>query len=138
MVSIEQTNNPQTMSDRQSDLEFKLQHIVIAVKDVVTEWHDLGLQLGLPDPTLRLVGSNPDVDGRLRMMLSKWLDYDTQASWEKLTVALNAMGKNVIAANIRSKFLGVATTFSKADNISHDDTTSRSMSIKLAMYILLA
>jgi hypothetical protein len=40
------------------------------------------------------------------MMVSKWLDYDPEASWDKLANALNAMGKNTIAANIRSKYVG--------------------------------
>jgi hypothetical protein len=40
------------------------------------------------------------------MMLSKWLDYDSEASWDKLANALNAVGKNTIAANIRSKYVG--------------------------------
>jgi hypothetical protein len=44
------------------------------------------------------------------MMLSKWLDYDPEASWDKLANALNAMGKNTIAANIRSKYVGAAAT----------------------------
>ena len=93
------------MSDCPEDLEFKLQHMVIALKDIITEWFDLGLQLGLPDSTLRQVGSHQNIDDHLRMMLSKWKEYDTQASWEKLANALNTMGKNVIAANIRSKFV---------------------------------
>ena len=114
------------MSDRPSDLEFKLQHIVIAVKDIITEWYDLGLQLGLPDSSLRLIGSNPDIEGHLRMMLSKWLSYDTQASWEKLANALNTMGKNAVAANIRSKFVRAATTLSVAD-ASEDDKTCMSL-----------
>ena len=112
------------MSDRQSEVEFKLQHIVIAVKEVITEWYDLGLQLGLPDSTLKLIGSSPDIEGHLRMMLSKWLDYDTEASWDKLANALNIMGKNVVAANIRSKYVRACTTL--ADAPSHDDETSMS------------
>ena len=37
------------------------------------------------------------------MLLSKWLDYDPEASWDKLDNALETMGKNAIAKNIRSK-----------------------------------
>ena len=85
--------------------EFKLQHIVVAVRDVNTEWHGLGLQLGLPEHILKPVGSHPDVEDRLRVMLSKWLDYDPLANWDKLANALNTMGKNAIAANIRSKYV---------------------------------
>ena len=114
------------MSDRPSDLEFKLQHVVIAVKDLITEWYDLGLQLGLPDYTLKPIGSNPDIEGRLRMMLSKWLDYDPEASWEKLANALNIMGKNAIAANIRSKF--VKTTSTLVADVPEDDKTCTPLS----------
>ena len=120
------------MSDRPSDL--KLQHLVIAVKDVITEWHDLGLHLGLPDSTLKLIGSSPDIEGHLRMMLSKWLDYDPEASWDKLANALNTMGKNVIAANIRSKYVIAPATL--VNDPSDDDKTSMSdNSIAQNMYL---
>ena len=114
------------MSDRPTDLQFKLKHIVIAVRDVITEWHELGLQLDLPESILRLIGSSPDIEGHLRMMLSKWLDYDPKASWDKLANALNAMGKNTIAANIRSKYVGAAptTTLNMVD-VSDDDSKTR-------------
>ena len=113
------------MSDRPSD--FKLQHIVIAVKDVITEWYDLGLHLGLPDSILRLINSSPDIEGHLRMMLSKWLDYDPEASWNKLAKALSTMEKNAIAANIRSKYVGAtpATTTLDTVDISDEDSKTR-------------
>jgi hypothetical protein len=112
------------MSDRPSTL--RLQHILNAVRDVATEWHDLGLQLGLPESILKLIGSSPDIEDRLRMMLSKWLDYDPQASWDKLANALNTIEKNTIAANIRSKYVGAtATALNMVDNASDDDSKTR-------------
>ena len=94
------------MSDRPSDFRLpELKDVVIAVKDVAAEWYELGLQLGLPDATLASIAAHPDIEGRGRMMLSKWLQYDTKASWEKLATALNKIGKNVIAANIRREFV---------------------------------
>ena len=75
------------MSDHPTDFELKLKHIITIMTDVITEWHEVGLQLDLPEHILKLIGSNPDVEDCLRMMLSKWLDYDTQASWDKLTYA---------------------------------------------------
>jgi hypothetical protein len=42
-------------------------------------------------------------------MLSEWLKYDTAAGWEKLAAALVAIGENVAAANVRSKYMKVAT-----------------------------
>ena len=97
------------MSDRPSDLNLPdLKDVVIAVKDVA-EWRDLGLQLGLPDATLASIAMHPDIEGHRRTMLSKWLESDLEASWEKLADALDRIGKNVIAANIRRQFVSVPT-----------------------------
>ena len=85
----------------------ELKDLVIAVRGVV-EWHDLGLQLGLPDSTLRLIDLHPDIEGHLRMMLSEWLQFDPGASWEKLATALNTIGKNAIAANVRRELVNVS------------------------------
>ena len=104
--------------------EFKLRHIVVAVRDVITEWHELGLHLGLPEPDLKLIASNPDIEGRLRMMLSKWLGYDPEASWDKLANVLNTMGKNAIAANIRSKYVGTVDA-GKVSASDQEDTKAR-------------
>ena len=98
---------PLAMSD---NVEFELQHIVIAVQDAITKWHDLGLQLGLPDPILVSIRHDPDTESHLRMMLSKWLSYDPKASWEKLANALTLIGMNAIAANIRIKYMKATTT----------------------------
>ena len=112
------------MSDRPSTL--RLQHILIAVTDVATEWHDLGIHLGLPESILKLIGSSPDIEGHLRMMVSKWLDYDSEASWDKLANALNIMGKNTIATNIRSKYVGATTTaLDVVDTTTDDDSKTR-------------
>ena len=121
------------MSDNIS--EFKLRHIVVAVRDVITEWHELGLHLGLPESDLKLIGSNPDIEGHLRMMLSKWLDHDPEASWDKLANALNIMGKNAIAANIRSKYMRASvTTTPLADGLKDDKTCKMSHSM-LCIYL---
>jgi hypothetical protein len=92
------------MSDSADDIKFKIKSILTALTDVITEWRAIGTQLDLPEHMLKIVDSNPNVEDRLRMMVS---DYDPQASWDKLANALNAMGKNTIAANIRSKYVGV-------------------------------
>jgi hypothetical protein len=83
----------------------ELKDLVIALRDLV-ECHALGLQLGLPDATLKLVDKHP-VEDHLRMMLSEWLQFDPEASWEKLATALEKLGKNAIAANIRREFMGI-------------------------------
>ena len=95
------------MSERLiSDLKQpELKDLVIAVRGVV-ECHDLGLQLGLPESKLALIDKHP-VEDHLRMMLSEWLQFDPEASWEKLATALSKIEKNVIAANVRREFLGI-------------------------------
>ena len=110
------------MSDRPSDLDFKLKHIITTVRDIITEWHQLGLQLDLPEHILKPIGSNPDVEDRLRMMLSKWLDYDPEASWDEQANALDAMGKNAIAANIRSKYMKDRPA---ETSLNHSNSTSK-------------
>lgn len=95
------------MSDRPSDIKPDLHNVLRAVKDVVTKWFNLGLNLGLSDTTLGVVRSNypQDAESCLRAMVSKWLSSDTQASWEKLVNALTTMEENVIAANIRRNYI---------------------------------
>ena len=109
------------MSEVPDDTDFKLRLIVTALRDVNTEWYDLGIYLDLPEHILKPIGSNPDVEGRLRMMVSKWLGYDPQASWDKLAAALNAMGKNTIAANIRSKYVRADSETHSAGGCSASD-----------------
>ena len=79
----------------------KLKDLVIALRGVM-EYHDLGLQLDLPESTLKLIDKHP-IEDRLRMMLSEWLQFDPEASWEKLVIALDKIGKNTITTNVRRR-----------------------------------
>ena len=126
------------MSDRPSDLEFKLQHVVIAVRDVA-EWFDLGLQLGVPSATLRLIAADTnikDINSQRLAMISEWLKRDTTASWDKLAAALTIIGEDVVAANVRSRFVKVTATRPPAavDTSDQDAKTCTS----LAIYLLIA
>ena len=96
------------MSDRPSDIKLNLQlkDVVVAVREV-TEWYDLGLQLGLPDYVLKEIAAHPNIEEHRRMMLSKWLEFDPSASWEKLAAALFTIGKKVSAENVRRQFVGL-------------------------------
>ena len=80
----------------------ELKDLLIAVKDIVN-WHDLGLHLDLPESKLASIATHPDIEGHRRMMLSEWLHFDPEASWEKLATALDKIGKNAIAANVRRR-----------------------------------
>ena len=85
----------------------ELKDLVIALRNLV-ECHALGLQLDLPESTLKLIDKHHDSKDHLRMMLSEWLQFDPEASWEKLATALNKIGKNAIAVNVRREFMSVA------------------------------
>ena len=86
----------------------ELKDLVIALRGVV-EYHDLGLQLDLPESTLKLIDKHHDSKDHLRMMLSEWLQFEPEASWEKLATALSRIGKNAIAASVRRReFMSIA------------------------------
>ena len=108
------------MSERPTNDSKKpeLKDLLIALRDVV-ESHALGLQLGLPDATLKLIDKHP-VEDHLRMMLSEWLQFDTEASWEKLSRALGKIGKNAIAANIRQDFVIVSGPPTQSLNLEQE------------------
>ena len=109
------------MSDRPRDVELELHEVVIAVNDVAGEqWYDLGLQLRLPTFILDPIASHP-VDVRKRMMLGKWLQYDPEASWEKLACALTLIGHKTTAANVRSQFVRIVTAASEDREKDEDE-----------------
>ena len=94
------------MSDNPKDLELELREVVIALKDVAgKQWYDLGLQLRLPPSILDSITSHPDVEDHKRMMLRRWLQFDPDASWEKLACALILTGHKTTAASIRNQFV---------------------------------
>ena len=95
------------MSDRPADLKLELKDVLLAVTDV-TEWYELGLHLSMPVSILDRIAADPDIKGHKRMMLHDWLQYDDEATWEKLAVALTKIGKKAIATNIRRQFLELA------------------------------
>ena len=69
----------------------------------VLDWHTLGIKLGIPDHSLWEIQIDYSAYGTGRQkqqMITKWLEYDTEASWDKLTNALKEMGKHVAPARI--------------------------------------
>ena len=96
------------MSDRSSEVYVKieLKDLVVAVKEI-TDWYGLGLQLCLPVNILDKIRSNPDIDSHMRDMLHAWLQHDPEASWEKLATALATIDKNMVADNIRARYMDI-------------------------------
>ena len=102
----------------------ELKDVVLAVKEV-TRWYEVGLQLGLPEEKLKLISSHPDIEGHQRMMLSKWLSYDPEASWTKLVAALRAIGERSVADKVARQFVGVAVDVSRPDRSAGQDPETR-------------
>ena len=70
------------------------------------DWYNLGTKLRLPDYKLGEVWR--DCTGtvqRRQEMISKWLAYDTEASWNKLARALEEMGMHVVAKEVLDKYV---------------------------------
>ena len=98
------------MAAHPEEPQLKLKDLTLAVKDVtLTRWYEVGLQLGLPEPMLKLIATNPDIEGHQRMMFSKWLSYDPEANWAKVVAALRAIGERAVAEKVARQFVGVAT-----------------------------
>ena len=70
----------------------------------VLDWHTLGTKLGLPVHILGTISINYYACGNNRQraeMISAWLEYDTEPSWNKLASALSEMGNHALAKKIR-------------------------------------
>ena len=73
----------------------------------VTDWHGLGLKLGLTMSQLRGIElTHPrDGPGRLKAeMFDVWLKSSPNASWADLITALEAMGMDRVASNVRAAY----------------------------------
>ena len=70
------------------------------------DWYNLGTKLGLPDYKLKEI--RQDCTGTVQQrqeMISKWLAYDTEASWSMLARALEKMGMRVVAKEILDQYV---------------------------------
>ena len=68
----------------------------------------MGTRLGLPDSSLGAIQIEHSTNGIVRQrheMISRWLAYDTRASWSKLASALREMGSNTLAAKICDQYV---------------------------------
>ena len=56
-----------------------------------TSWREIGIQLDLTNETLSIIHDDNPLNARRRCnaMLSKWLEVDTNASWQKLFNAID-------------------------------------------------
>ena len=69
----------------------------------VTDWHNLGLQLGVPDYKLKQIQDNyPRDDSRCKTeMLSYWFNNAEEWSWDVIADALETIDYRKLANEIR-------------------------------------
>ena len=73
----------------------------------VTNWHQLGINLGLPKHELDKIECDYQGNDRQRLeMLDKWLKQMPSAVWANVVSALKQMGENRVAENIHQKYVG--------------------------------
>ena len=92
------------MCIRESD--FSILNILDSLVEV-TNWRDLGVQLGLKPARLKALEEYPEDRRKVKMIL-QWLKADQDASWEKLQAALEkpALCENRAAKGIAEKRRG--------------------------------
>ena len=92
----------------------KLQDVVNILEEhnfCKAEWEDLGLKLGLYQPTLRTIARefSGNINGAFRRCLSLWLeekegvDENGGATWKSLIKAIRKMGNKALADAIEKK-----------------------------------
>ena len=77
----------------------------------VTDWHGLGLKLSLTVNQLREMELTHPREGPSRLkaeMFNVWLKSSPNASWTDLITALEAMGEDRVASNVRAAYSPVA------------------------------
>ena len=86
---------------KQKDLENELH-------DVKTKWRAIGVQLELPQATLKSIAyANPtDANQAFSAMMDEWLRQESDPSWEAIIDALRSrsVGENALASKLEDKY----------------------------------
>ena len=81
----------------------------------ITNWFKLGINLSIPKHELDKIERDfQRNDRQLLEMLNRWLQCTPNAVWEDLVCALEQMGENRVAKNIRQKYTLEESKFYKA------------------------
>ena len=76
----------------------------------VSDWHTLGLKLGLRADQLSVIQINNQAFGVERCkseMLDKWLRTNPSASWRNVVSALQSMEEHAVANRVMQKYIQV-------------------------------
>ena len=72
----------------------------------VTDWHQLGINLGLETYELERIEKDYQGNERRKLqMLERWLQRSPTTPWEDLASSLQKMGQNRVAEGIRQKYI---------------------------------
>ena len=68
------------------------------VMEHATKWKDIGIELGLQTATLNIIEKDHPLDSVecFKKALNKWLDFDINATWKKLEVALTNVNRAIL------------------------------------------
>ena len=86
-----------------------LQEVFSNLMEVVTNWFNLGLSLGIQVGTLKAIKSNESNDqDRLREMLTHWLQYSPSRTWNDICNGLRSdtVKQINLADKIEEKYKG--------------------------------
>ena len=105
-------------------------HNIDKILTEVLDWHNLGTKLGLPDYKLgEICRDHTGTVQQRQQMISEWLAYDTEASWNKLARALEEIGMRVVAKKILDKYVsGYKSMFAGDQHVMIDIFRSRNAS----------
>ena len=79
---------------------------VYNLTDDVVDWNGLGIQLGVNPARLKKIRfETKTVDESRSDMIRIWMNTDPQASWDKLSEALERVEHHVVAKKIRDQIL---------------------------------
>ena len=95
---------------QQEKNQFLRDAILILQNSLVQEWFAFGLYLGLDVAELNVIDSNSvsysDKRYCVRQMLINWKDtFDSEATWEKIVVALGKIGNKALAQEVEKQFV---------------------------------
>ena len=87
------------------------QKLLLKDLEYVWRWYPLGIQLGVPDPDLKMIENDyKRTEDKKLHSLSKWVDIDEQPSWSKVVRALVAINERHVARTIAEKY-GILISF---------------------------
>ena len=94
--------------------ELNVGNLSLELKTVTANWYLLGINLGLQMHKLEKIERDyrGSCDEQMLHMLDLWLRRAPTASWENVANALQQMGENKVAENIRQKYFRRRSTLS--------------------------